>query len=91
MIDERNKIITLVDENNKEIKVRVMFEFEVEELNKKYIVYTPDFDTEGSECNVIISEFDSNTYEIKPIPDKEKEFVLECYTKLKESLLSDSQ
>jgi len=90
MINKNEGTITLVDENNNSYRVQAILEFEVVELNKKYIVYTFDNNKNKDEYDVMISEFNSDTNEIIKIPENEKEFVLECYANLKESLLSNN-
>ena len=89
MIDEKKGLITVTNENNEEIKVQVLFCFQIPDLNKYYVVYTTELDKEAEDIDIIISEFDSDANEIKAIPENEKEQVIKFYNAVKESLLKD--
>lgn len=83
--------ITVTNEEGKELKVYVLFNFEVVEFKKKYIAYTTNMDSESNEVDVLISEIDYDTYEIKSIPVEDMEHVLEIYKNIKESLLAEGE
>ena len=89
MINEKEGTIIVTDENNNQIKVQIIFGFSVPEYNKNYIEYTTESDLDQEEINILISEYDGNTYEIKSIPEEEMEKVLDFYNSAKEMILSD--
>lgn len=90
MINEKEGLITLVDEKNNVIKVQVVFVFEIESLNKKYVVYTFEADKPLDDIKIYISEVDKNTNEIKEIPESEKDFVLENYKKIIDNFIEEN-
>jgi uncharacterized protein YrzB (UPF0473 family) len=77
-------IKTVYSENNKPITVEIFFSFEIEELNKSYIVYSVNDDDINEDVNVLISEIHDNR--IVSIPEKEKEMVLLFYENIKDNL-----
>ncbi len=89
MINEIDGTITLTNENNEQIKVQALFSFEMPEFKKKYIVYTLNPDATLDEVNVLISEINYDTLEIKSIPEDEKSAVIEFYNSAKQMLLSE--
>ncbi len=89
MIDNEGRL-TVIDENNNKIDVFVLFIFEREELNKKYVAYTLDHDIEGKEdINILISEIDPETNQIKSINEEEMPMVKELYEEAKKTILED--
>ena len=74
--------ITVVDENNNSIKAQYIFNFEIPEFNKKYLVYTLDANGENNQVEVLISEIDYETNQIKSIPEADLETVMECYNNI---------
>lgn len=90
MINEKEGFAIVTDDAGNQIKVQVIFGFEVEEYNKNYIVYTTESDSSSDEINVMISEFDKKTYEIKSIPEDEMNTVMEFYNNAKNIILNEN-
>ena len=89
MIDNLNGTITLTDENNEQVVVQTLYTFELPEYKKKYIVYTIDPKEDDEDINVLISEIDYDTLQIKKIPDSEIDDVIRVYNETKEMLLEE--
>ena len=83
--------ITVTNEEGNELKVYVLFSFEVVEFKKKYVAYTTNMESESNEADVLISEIDYDTNEIRSIPAGDMEHVLEIYKNIKETLLSEGE
>ena len=86
-------VINVTMNDGKQVKVRVLFTFEIEIFKKRYIAYT--FNDENiskedvEEQNVYISEIDYDTYEIKSIPVDELQDVLNTYNQIKLDLIKE--
>ena len=89
MINEKEGTIVVVDEENNQLKIQVLFSFEVPDFKKNYVVYITDTDFNRDEIDVLISEYDSETYEIKSIPQDEMSVVLEFYKAAKDIIIGD--
>lgn len=75
-------------ENGETITIEIILSFVVEELKKSYIAYTFNDDGKSDSVEVFISEIDENN-NIKSIPFKEKDMVMEVYEKAKELVEED--
>ena len=73
--------ITFERENGEAISIEIILSFEIEEFNKKYIVYTLNDNGKDEEVDVFISEVENNR--IKSIPQDEIDKVLEYYENAK--------
>lgn len=73
--------VTYDRENGETITVEIILSFEIEEYNKKYIVYTLNDNGEDEDVDVLISEVKNN--KIISIPNDEIEIVLEYYENAK--------
>ena len=82
MINKDEGSITVFDEDNNSTKVHFIFDFEVPEFNKRYLVYTLNANSQTEGVDILISEIDFNTYEIKSIPEKDLTTVIECYNNI---------
>ena len=91
MIDQSKGTIEIVDENNKKVKIQVLFSFEATEYKKKYVVYTTDLNNEDDEIEILISEINPDTFEIKSIPDDEADSVMELYESAKQMILNKEE
>ena len=80
--------LNVINEDGINVKIDVLFDFEIEEFGKKYIAYTTDSNPSSSEQEVFISELDNNTYTIKSIPEEDMKYVLNMYKKIREELLN---
>ena len=88
-MEQNNVNIVVYDEEGNEIKAFFILDFEIPEFNKKYVVYTLDLDSDKEDMEVLISEIDYETNEVKSIPTNEMETVLNVYEELKQQLLND--
>ena len=73
--------VTYDRENGETITIEIILSFEIEEYNKKYIVYTLNDNGEDEDVDVLISEVKNN--KIINIPNDEIETVLEYYENAK--------
>jgi len=81
--------IEIIKENGEKLKVEVILAFNVPETNKDYIAYTIDDDPNSIIGMVLINEFDSQTNQIKKIPESEKDVVLKAYEEVKNAVIND--
>ena len=81
--------IEIIKENGEKLKVEVILAFNVPETNKDYIAYTIDDDPDSVIGMVLINEFDSQTNQIKKIPESEKDAVLKAYEEVKNAVIND--
>ena len=88
MIDKEKGIISVINDKNEIVNIQVILVFEIEELNKKYVVYTFDSNKDTEDIDIIISEFDQEKNEIASIDENEKEIVMEYYNSVKDNLLN---
>ena len=88
MIDKEKGIISVINDKNEIVNIQVILVFEIEELNKKYVVYTFDSNKDTVDIDIIISEFDQEKNEIASIDENEKEIVMEYYNSVKDNLLN---
>ena len=71
---EEKMSFTVIDDNGKEIECEVLFTFESDETNKKYIVYTDNTIDEEGNTKVYASTYNPDQDETKLLPietDKE--------------------
>ena len=73
--------VTYDREDGGTITIDLILSFEINELNKKYIVYTLNDNGLDEDVDVFISELENN--KIKSIPNNEVEMVLEYYENAK--------
>ena len=83
MINSNDGTITVLNKDNEFVKIQIIFSFEIPEFKKRYIAYTYEANKESDEIDVLISEMDWDTYEIKNIPKNEIDLVLEYYNNAK--------
>lgn len=80
--------INVINEKGDEIKVDIIMQFKIEELEKEYIVYTINDDGKSEDVYVCISEIEEKDgyYELKLIPEKEKNLVLVFYDAMRDAI-----
>ena len=80
--------LNVVNENGEEIKIDVIMQFRVEELNREYVVYTINDDgvSEDVYVNIAGLEEKDGEYQLRLIPSKEKNMVLLFYDSLRDSI-----
>ena len=88
MNSDVNGRITVENENHEAITIQVLYTFDNEENKKRYVVYTPDINNKKNTVNILISELDYDTYELKDIDEDEVEMVMQYYKASKEELLN---
>ena len=76
-------------EDGETIKIEIILSFEVEELHKKYIVYTINDDGTSPVETILISEVNPKTNRLKEIPKDEMNTVLEVYEQVKNKIVND--
>lgn len=79
----------VIDENGNEIKIDIIMQFRIEELNKEYAVFTVNDDGVSEDVYINITELtklDNGEYEIKLIPENEKNMVLAFYDSIRDSI-----
>lgn len=82
--------MNVISQNGENIRVKVAFQFTIDELNKEYIVYTVNDDGVG-DVLLMISEIKEINGEkvLGLIPKSEKELVLKFYENIKKELLGE--
>ena len=80
--------VNVINNDGQEIKVDVIMQFRIDEMNKNYIVYTINDDNKSKEVYISIAELEQNNgkYELKLIPEKEKNMVLVFYDNLRDTI-----
>ena len=83
-------ILKTINEFGEEITIELLFNFEIKELNKNYVVYTLNDDDVSEDVNVLISEmyYEDKTPRIKSIDESEKEMVVLFYNNIKNSIVN---
>lgn len=78
-----------IDPEGNEIKIDIIMQFRIEELNKQYAVFTVNDDGVSPEVYINITEIEKNNegdYQIKLIPESEKNMVLAFYDSIRDSI-----
>ena len=88
-------ILFVTDEDGNNLKIKVLFAFDIPKYNKKYVsyvVYNEDEREDDMEVNktVLIAEMDYQTNTIKSISESEADSVLYYYNKIKGEILNES-
>lgn len=79
----------IIDEAGNEIKIDIIMQFKIEELNKEYAVFTVNDDGKSEEVYINITELEkipSGEYQMKMIPENEKNMVLTFYDSIRDSI-----
>ena len=79
----------VIDENGNEIKIDIIMQFRIEELNKEYVIFTINDDGVSEDVYINITELEKNEngeYQIKMIPENEKNMVLAFYDSIRDSI-----
>lgn len=82
-------ILKVINQFNQEITIELLFNFEIKEINKNYVVYTLNDNDINEDVNVLISEiyYDKQIPKIKSIDEREKEMVILFYNNIKNSII----
>ena len=80
--------INVINENGDNIKIDVIMKFRVEEFDKEYVVYTINDDGQSEDVYVNIAGIEERDgkYQLRLIPEKEKNMVLVFYDNLRDSI-----
>ena len=80
--------VNVINENGQEVKVDVIMQFRIEELEKEYIVYTLNDDGQSEDVYVCIAGMEeiNGQYQLKLIPEEEKNLVLVFYDNLRDTI-----
>lgn len=80
--------LKVVNANNQEINVDIIMRFKIEESNKEYVVYTINDDGKSEEVYVNIAglEEKDGKYQLRLIPEEEKNMVLVFYDNLRDTI-----
>lgn len=83
--------ITVVNENDEKIKINILIQFKVEELNREYIAYTVNDDGVSEDVQVFITGIKEENGEAKLvlIPEQEKTLVLAVYDNIRDNLAGE--
>ncbi len=84
---------TVLNENGQEVKIDIIMQFRIEENNKEYVVFTVNDDGVSEDVYVNIAgieEVDGN-YQLRLIPEEEKNLVLVFYDNLRDTISGNRQ
>lgn len=83
-------ILKVINQLGQEITIEILFNFEIKELNKNYVIYTLNDNGFSENVNVLISEiyYKDKIPMIKSIDEKEKEMVILFYENIKNSIVN---
>lgn len=83
--------ITVINENDEKIKINILIQFRVEELNREYIAYTVNDDGVSEDVQVFITGIKEENGETKLvlIPEEEKILVLAVYDNIRDNLAGE--
>ena len=79
----------VIDENGNEIKIDIIMQFRIEELNKEYAIFTVNDDGVSEDAYINITELakdETGGYQLKMIPENEKSMVLAFYDSIRDSI-----
>ena len=79
----------VLDENGNEIKIDVIMQFNIQDVEKEYIVFTVNDDGKSSDVYINITELqkdENGVYQLKLIPDNEINMVLAFYDGLRDAI-----
>ena len=79
----------IIDEAGNEIKIDIIMQFKIEELNKEYAVFTVNDDGKSEDVYINITELEKTTsgeYQMKMIKKKKKNMVLTFYDSIRYSI-----
>lgn len=86
-----NDNINVINVDGKEIKIDIIMQFRIEEVNKEYVVYTINNDNEIDNAYISISEIEyiDDKYNLKLIPENEKNMVLIFYDNIRDTICNN--
>jgi uncharacterized protein YrzB (UPF0473 family) len=82
-MEEVKTVKVVTNEDGEQVRIEILFGFDVPEYNKHYVAYTINDDGESEHVNVLLAEYDGE-YNIKSIPFEEREEVVSAYESMKQ-------
>ena len=78
----------VLNENGEEVKIDIIMQFKIEESNKEYVVFTVDDDGKSEDVyvNIMGIEEVNGEYQLRLIPEEEKNLVLVFYDNLRDTI-----
>lgn len=78
----------VLNENGDEIKIDIIMQFRIEETNREYVVFTVNDDGKSEEVYVNIAGLkkENGEYQLRLIPEEEKNMVLVFYDNLRDNI-----
>ena len=78
----------VINENGDDVKIDIIMQFKIEENNKEYVVFTINDDGKSEDVYVNIAgiEEKDGKYQLRLIPESEKNLVLVFYDNLRDTI-----
>ena len=78
----------VLNENGQEVKIDIIMQFKIEENNKEYVVFTVNDDGVSEDVYVNIAGIEevNGQYQLRLIPEEEKNLVLVFYDNLRDTI-----
>jgi uncharacterized protein YrzB (UPF0473 family) len=83
----------VINENGEEVKIDIIMQFRVEENDKEYVVFTVNDDGVSEDVYVNIAGIENieGKYQLRLIPEEEKNMVLVFYDNLRDTIRGSSE
>ena len=83
----------VINENGEEVKIDIIMQFKIEENNKEYVVFTVNDDgvSEDVYVNITGIEDKDGKYQLRLIPEEEKNMVLVFYDNLRDTIRGNNE
>lgn len=80
--------VNVINEEGNEVKIDVIMQFKIEELDREYVIYTLNDDGKSEDVYVSIAGIENNNgqYKLKLIPEQEKNMVLIFYDNIRDTI-----
>ena len=80
--------LTIINQENKEIKIDVLMSFKIKENGKQYIIYTVNDDGKSDDVYINISGLveENGKYRLSLIPESERNMVLTFYDNIRDTI-----
>ena len=78
----------VINENGEEVKIDIIMQFKIEENNKEYVVFTVNDDGKSEDVYINIAgiEEKDGQFQLRLIPEAEKNLVLVFYDNLRDTI-----
>ena len=83
----------VINENGEEVKIDIIMQFKIEENDKEYVVFTVNDDgvSEDVYVNIAGIEDKDGKYQLRLIPEEEKNMVLVFYDNLRDTIRGNNE